>query len=101
MDLYNMNYMRCAANMNNADSHEFKTNSNELKTNSNEFKTNSNEFKTNSHTVGTFPENVSLAMAYVPFQAPLTDECMFCPEDALINGTLFKELYKPWKVGAI
>lgn len=44
----------------------------------------------------------ALAMAYVPMQAL---EKVFTPEDALMNGTLFPELYKPftcyWEGGAI
>jgi len=35
----------------------------------------------------------ALAMAYVPMQAL---ETVFSPEDALMNGTLFPELYKPF-----
>lgn len=35
----------------------------------------------------------ALAMAYVPMQALDT---VFAPEDALINGTLFPELFKPF-----
>ncbi|MBQ8537250.1 MAG: spore coat associated protein CotJA [Clostridia bacterium] len=36
----------------------------------------------------------ALAMVYIPVQAL---ETVFAPEDALANGTLFPELYKPFR----
>jgi len=36
----------------------------------------------------------ALAMVYIPMQAL---EKVFSPEDALTNGTLFPELYKPFR----
>lgn len=38
-------------------------------------------------------DNFPLSMAYVPMQQWRE---LFCPEDALANGTLFKELVFPW-----
>lgn len=38
-------------------------------------------------------DSLPLAMAYVPMQEWRE---LFCPEEALANGTLFKELIFPW-----
>lgn len=42
---------------------------------------------------GNCVDNFPLAMAYVPMQQWRE---LFCPEEALSNGTLFKELIFPW-----
>lgn len=40
------------------------------------------------------PEDMSVTMAYVPFQLDLSH---FTPDEALCKGTLFTELDKPFK----
>lgn len=53
---------------------------------------------TPSHKRDTFPEDYSLAMVYIPWQE-FEENDLFCDDTALKNGTLFKDLYKPWKGG--
>lgn len=39
------------------------------------------------------PENPVLAMAYVPYQQ---QGKMYCPEQGIVNGTLYPDLNKPF-----
>ena len=48
------------------------------------------------NTMPTFPDDIALAMAYIPWQE-LQD--VYEPETALKNGILFPELNKPFKAG--
>ena len=43
-----------------------------------------------------FPENTAVTMAYVPYQL---DRTAFSPSEALLRGTLFTTLYKPFNGG--
>jgi len=45
-----------------------------------------------------FPENFSLAVAYIPFQQ-WNNDSLYNPDTALVRGTIFKQLDKPWKGG--
>lgn len=49
-------------------------------------------------TVGYFPEQISLGVAYIPFQQ-WSEDCLYTPDVALMRGSLFKELDKSWKGG--
>ena len=40
-----------------------------------------------------FPEGIELARAYIPFQVYTRS---FSPEEALVKGTMFPELYRPY-----
>ena len=48
---------------------------------------------TTDETVTALPENVAVAMAYVPFQ---TDNAVYPVEQAVLVGTLFPVLNKPF-----
>ena len=48
--------------------------------------------------VAPFPDNWSIAMAYVPMQ---TDTSAYEPAQALCEGTLFTALNKPFKRGCL
>lgn len=53
---------------------------------------------TQESTMSVFPQNVSVAMAYVPFQ--LDCEVYAC-EKALSQGTIFPVLDKPFVMGCV
>lgn len=54
------------------------------------------EFAGVSGEMTTFPAHMPLAMAYVPFQKI---QSVYEPMNALMRGTIFPELDKPWLDG--
>lgn len=48
--------------------------------------------------IGPLPDDPVTTMAYVPYQ---TDTEMYSDEQALCSGTLYKNLDKPFKRGAL